>query len=181
MGPCVTSHMPWIFGSFLVTPCALTSCHVVISKQDSSIRALRSCRCVTRRRSRDENHVVCFRQSAENRSRALDTQPIRSSLTSFQGGASVGIPWLREEDMGRRSPLSEYMSLHPSLRHHRNINPFENNVWEIYFFKECVRSLIEVRKLCLIMFPLVFVLRLYNTWSEIKLENKQILVKYGLS
>ena len=25
--------MTWIFGSFLVTPCALTSCHVVISKQ----------------------------------------------------------------------------------------------------------------------------------------------------
>ena len=25
--------MKWIFGSFLVTPCALTSCHVVISKQ----------------------------------------------------------------------------------------------------------------------------------------------------
>ena len=49
------------------------------------------------------------------------------------------------------------------------------------FLKKCVRSLIEVRKLCLIMFLLVFVLRLYNTWSEIKLENKQILVKYGLS
>ena len=28
--------MTWIFGSFLVTPCALTSCHVVISKQDSA-------------------------------------------------------------------------------------------------------------------------------------------------
>ena len=25
--------MTWIFGSFLVTPCALTSCNVVISKQ----------------------------------------------------------------------------------------------------------------------------------------------------
>ena len=25
--------MTWIFGSFLVTPCALTSCHIVISKQ----------------------------------------------------------------------------------------------------------------------------------------------------
>ena len=25
--------MTWIFGSFLVTPCALTSCHVVSSKQ----------------------------------------------------------------------------------------------------------------------------------------------------
>ena len=25
--------MTWIFGLFLVTPCSLTSCHVVISKQ----------------------------------------------------------------------------------------------------------------------------------------------------
>ena len=25
--------MTWIFGSFLVTPCALTSCHAVMSKQ----------------------------------------------------------------------------------------------------------------------------------------------------
>ena len=25
--------MKWIFGSFLVTPCALTSCHVGICKQ----------------------------------------------------------------------------------------------------------------------------------------------------
>ena len=41
------------------------------------IRALRSNRCVTGRRSRDENHAVRFRQSAENRSRARDTQPTR--------------------------------------------------------------------------------------------------------
>ena len=42
------------------------------------------------------------------------------------------------------------MSLHPSLTHHRNINPFENKVWEIYIFvKKCVRSFIEFRKLCL--------------------------------
>ena len=50
--------MTWIFGSFLVTPCALTSCHVVISKQGSTIRALGYNRCVTGRRPRDENHAV---------------------------------------------------------------------------------------------------------------------------
>ena len=42
-------------------------------------------RCVTGRRTRDENHVVRFRESAENRSRAWNTQPIRSSLMSLQG------------------------------------------------------------------------------------------------
>ena len=66
-----------VFGSFLVTLCALISCHVVISKQDSMIRALRSNRCVTGRRPRDENHAVRFGQSTENHSRARDTQPIR--------------------------------------------------------------------------------------------------------
>ena len=52
--------MPWIFGSFLVTQCALTSCHVVISKQDNTMRALGPNRYVTERRTRDENHAVRF-------------------------------------------------------------------------------------------------------------------------
>ena len=64
----VIQHMPWIFGSFLVTLCALTSCHVVISKQDRTIRALEYNRCVTGRREVDENHAVRFRQSAEKKS-----------------------------------------------------------------------------------------------------------------
>ena len=68
--------MTWIFGSFLVTPCALTSCYV-ISKQDSMIKALGYNRGVTGRRPRDENRAVRFRGSAENRSRTRDTQPIR--------------------------------------------------------------------------------------------------------
>ena len=37
--------------------------------------------------------------------------------------------------------------LHLSLTHHRNINPFENKVWEIHIFiNKCVRSFIELRK-----------------------------------
>ena len=67
-------------------PACLTSCHILISKQHSTIRALGSNRYVTGRRSRDENPAVTFRQSAKNRSRARDTQP------NLQGGASVGTP-----------------------------------------------------------------------------------------
>ena len=148
-------------------PVCLASCHILISKQDSTIRALRSNRCVTGRKSRDENHAMRFRQSAENCSRARDTQPTRGVSDELARGASVDTPWLLEEDMGRRrSPFFEYMSLHPSLTHHRNINLFENKVWEIYIFiKKCVRSFIEVRKLCLIMFPLCICMWLYNTES----------------
>ena len=129
--------MPWIFGSFLVTPCALTSCHVVISKQgyDCSNRILGYNRCVTGRIPRDENHAVRFRQSGENRSWARDAQLIRGVSDELASGCKCWHPWLLEEDTGR-SPLSEYMSLHPSLTHHRNINPFQNKVWEIYFYKE---------------------------------------------
>ena len=59
--------------------------------------------------------------------------------------------------------------LHSSLTHHRNI---ENKVWEIYIFiKKCVRSFIEVRILCLIMFLLIFVLRLY---SNMILNHQQV-------
>ena len=88
--------MPWIFGSFLVTPCALTSCHIVISKQDSTIRA-------------DLVRVqrITVKQGTHSRSEV--------SLTSLQGGASVGTPRLLEEDKERRSPLSEYMS--PLISH----------------------------------------------------------------
>ena len=117
-------------------PVCLASYHILISKQGRMIRALRSNRCVTGMRSRDENHAVRFRQSAENRVECGTRSQTEVSLTSLQGGTSIGTPWLLKEDMGRRSPLSEYMSLHPSLTHHRNINPFENKVWEIYFYKE---------------------------------------------
>ena len=50
--------------------------------------------------------------------------------------------------------------LYSSLTHHRNI---ENKVWEIdIFIKKRVCSFIEIRKLRLITFPLIFVLKLYN-------------------
>ena len=128
--------MTWIFGSFLVTRYALASCHILIRKQEdySTIGAVGYNRCVTRRRPRHENHAVRFRQSAENRCRARDTQPIRGVAACK--GMQACTCRLLEEYMGRRSPPSEYISLHPSLTHHRNINPFENKVWEIYYFKE---------------------------------------------
>ena len=120
--------MPRIFDSFLVTPCALTSCHVVINKQDSTFRTLRLNRCVTGMRPRDENHAVRFRESAENRSRARDTQPTRGVSDELAKGYKCRHPLASGRRYERRSPLSEYMSLHPSLTHHRNISPFENKV-----------------------------------------------------
>ena len=86
----------------------------------------------TGRRPCDENHAVRFRQSAEDAVERRTGSRSEASLTSLQWGASVGTHWLPGEDMGRRSPLSEYMSLHPSITHHLNINSFANKVWDIY-------------------------------------------------
>ena len=105
--------MPWIFGSFLVTPCALTSCHVVISKQDSTIRALRSNWCVKGRRPHDENNVVRFRQSPENRSRAWDTQPIRG-VSACKGVLALASPGSRKKIWEEVLSLSICLSTHLS-------------------------------------------------------------------
>ena len=152
--------MKWIFGSFLVTLCALASCHILICKQenDSTIRAVGYNRCVTGRRPREENHAVRFGQGAENRSRAWDMQSISSSLKRLQGGASVGTPWLPEEVLF----LSIWLSTH--LSHTTETSTLWRIKCERYIcIKKCVHSFIEVHKLCLIMFPLVYVLPLYNS------------------
>ena len=94
--------MPWIFDLFLVTLCALTTCHVVSSKQGITIRALGYNRCVTRRRDLDRVQRIAVERGICSRSEA--------SLTSLQEGASVGTPRLLEEDIGR-SPLSLSLSI----------------------------------------------------------------------
>ena len=86
-----------------------------------------------------------------------------ASLTRLQGGASVGTPgsWKKiwEEEV---FPLSICLSNHPS--HTTETSTLSRIKCERYvFIKKSVRSFIEVRKLCLIMFPLVYVLRLCNT------------------
>ena len=126
--------MTWIFGSFQVTPCALISCHILICKQEDDGAPGHSGR-VTGRWSHDENHAVSFRQRAENRSRAKDTQPIRGVSDELARGCKRWHRLAPGRRYGKKSSY-EYISLHPSLTHHRNINPFENKVWEIYLYKE---------------------------------------------
>ena len=111
--------MTWIFSSFLVTLCALTSCHIVISKQgdDSTSRQLGPHRCITGRRPRDEKHTVRFRdrigveRGTRSRAEALGSQTLRLARGCkywhlLAPGRRYGT---------RRNPLPEYMSLHLSL------------------------------------------------------------------
>ena len=90
--------MTWIFGSFLVTPCVLASCLILISKQedDSTIRALGYNRCVTGMRPHDENHAVRFRESAENCSRARDMELIRG-ISACKGVQALTPPGSRKK------------------------------------------------------------------------------------
>ena len=68
-----------------------------------------------------------------------------ASLTSSQGSASVGTPWLLEEDMGRRSLLSICLSNH--LSHTTETSTLSRIMCERYIFmKKCVRSFIELCK-----------------------------------
>ena len=137
--------MPWIFGSFLVTPCALTSCHVVINKQGSTIRADGYNRCLTGRSSRDENHAVRCRQIAENLSWARIRSRLEASLTSLQWDASVALAGYRW-GIWEREVLSLWVYVTLSISQlTTNCGPFSRVKWEIYFHKEEFRSFIEFR------------------------------------
>ena len=61
---------------------------------------------------------------------------------------------------GRKNFGSICSNLSPSpthFSHTRNINPFKNEVWEVYFYKKCVRSFIEVRHCVWLCFCLYYV------------------------
>ena len=167
---CVVKHMTWIFGSFLVTLCALASWHILISKQDddSAIRAVGHNRCVTGMRPRNENNAVRFRQPAENRSRARDTQPIRGVSDELARGCKRWHP----PGSGKKIWEEEVLSLSICHSTHLSLTTEISTLSGIkcerhIFINRCVRSFIEVRKLCLIMFPLVFVYQVYNIYIYI--------------
>ena len=163
--------MTYFFGSFLVTQCALTSCHVMISKQGSTIRAVGYNRCVTGRRPRDENHAVRFRGRRESQS--SEGHAADQRCLGLQGVESVGTPGSRKKTW-KKSSLWVYVSpsisplISPPIT---NCGPFSRIKWEIYLYKEvcCVRSL------SLIMFPLVFVLRLFNNMIEQQMRFTNVL------
>ena len=128
--------MTWIFDSFLVTPCALISCQVVISKQgDESVMTVRSNRCVTGRRPR-ENHAVRFRQFAENRVEPGTRSRSKASWTSLttqlakwvQASAPPGS--LKKIGDKKKSPIWVYVSPSISQTNNKVGAPFENKMRE---------------------------------------------------
>ena len=77
------------------------------------------------------------------------------------------------------------LSLSPThLLHTTNINPFENKVWERYFYKEVYSFVHWSSSLMLIMFPLIFIfvlcicMWLYNSLDNAKTSRFFCLVEY---
>ena len=140
--------MTWIFGSFLVTPCALTSCQVVIRKQGMTACHGSQVQQVCNRKETMwyPRGQILYRVQRIG-SRARDTQPIRGLgrlwRYGLHGGASVVTPWFPEEGMGKKKcPLRVYVS--PSISQlTTNRGPLSRIKWKIYFYKEVFRSFID--------------------------------------
>ena len=157
--------MPWILGSFLETPCAWQAVIILISKQDRMIRVRRSKRCVTGRRSRDENHMMRFRESAENLSRARDMHPIRSVSDELARRCKRWHPPDSWKKIWEEEVLALSICLSTPLSHTTETSTISRIKCERYIFiNKCVCSFIEVRKWCLIMFPLVYVCGYTTIW-----------------
>ena len=102
---------------FRFVPSDLVCCHILISKQDSTIRALRSNRRVTGRRPLDEKHAVRFRQKWENRSQASDTQPIRGVSDEIETGCKRLAPPGTWKKMWEEEVLSLSICLSTHISH----------------------------------------------------------------
>ena len=124
--------MLWIFGSFLAILCTLTSCHIVICKQDSTIRAVRS-----NRWPRDENQAVRLRQSAENRSWVRDMRPIRGVSDELARGCKCWHPLAPGRRYEKKKSSLWDMSLHQSLKQQQTVRPLKNKMRDI-FIEKCV-------------------------------------------
>ena len=121
----------------------------------------------------DKNHAVSFRQSAENHSRARDTQSIRGVSDELARGCKRWHLLAPGRRYGKKSSLWVYTS--PPISHTQPTLTLSRIKCERYgFIKKCVRSFIEVLKSCLIMFPLIFILRLYNrVRSKAELQKQE--------
>ena len=168
-------YMIWIFGSFLVTRCALISCHVVISKQqpDQDTWVQQVCNWIgdTDEWLRAEKPVV--EEEEKQLSERRDT-----SCKGAEWSVSEELEAERDLAPGRsigKKKSSPWVCLSTHLSHTTETSTLSRIKCGRYIFiKKCDRSFIEVRKLCLIIFPLVFVLQLYNTNSYKKKKKKKI-------
>ena len=128
--------MTWFFGSFLVTPCALTSFHIVISKQASAIRAVSYNRCITRKRPCDENHAVGFRERRESQLSEGHSADQRCLWQACKGVEALAPPGSQKK-IWEEEVLSLWVYFSPSISQlTTSCGLFSRIKWEIYFYKD---------------------------------------------
>ena len=131
--------MTWIFGSFLVTPWALTSCHVVINKQGDDSASGQSDQTGVKP---EGDHVITKRSDLDREqrieSRAGDRQPIRGVLdvsddTAYKGVQALAPPGSRKKIWDKKkSPIWVYVSPSISQTNNKQWSPFENKMRDIF-------------------------------------------------
>ena len=121
------------------------------------VGAVRSNRCVTRRRPHDMRTMHSGLDRGQRiESRAWTRSRSEASWMSLKIRLARGCKRWHPLAPGRRyearSPLSEYMSLHLFLKLTTNCGPLSRIKWEIYFYKEVcfVRSLYFVNHVWLL-------------------------------
>ena len=105
-------------------------------------RVGRSSRCVTGRRPRDMRTTWSYLDSQSNQNResslryaADQRRYCRFWRYGLQGGASVGTPWIQEENMGQEVPsLSTCLFIYLSKLQQIVCPLFSRMKWEIYIF-----------------------------------------------
>ena len=100
----------------------------------SAIGALTYNRCLTGRRSRDENYVVRFKQSAENCSQARDMQTIRGVSDKLARGCKHRHHLTPGRRYGKKKS-----SLRLSLKQQQRVGPLQNKMRDIFIRKCFVR------------------------------------------
>ena len=133
--------MPWIFGLFLVTPCVLTSFHVVRNKQDSTIRALRSEGDYMRRTTRSYLDTEC-RESQSSEGHAADPRRIWWACKEVQALAPPD-SWKK---IWEQEVISLSICFSTHLSHTTETSTLSRIKCERYIFIKCVRSFSELRK-----------------------------------
>ena len=142
-----------------------------------------------------DNYITrCHRRLGELQ---FQLESVGDKMPNWEPAAERGLwalsdPWLsslarmrKKCCYGQKNFGSIYNSLSPSptyLSHTTNINPFENKVWEVYFYKEVCPFVYWSSSLLLTMFPLIFVyvlcicivvLRLYNRICNLSSNSRQ--------